>query len=107
MSKMLSLDQMGAALRVTLDEPAEENPQVSTDSSRTIYTNPTTGTSVVYDNAGNYYRVPSSTGQYIDKNGNPLPNNVPLVGTNKTTQTGIPSDLRQGLTNFRNNDPKK
>ncbi|MGN4093139.1 filamentous hemagglutinin, partial [Burkholderia gladioli] len=98
----------GGSLSESVNSVAGPNPQVTyTESGKTIYTNPTTGTSVVYDNAGNYYRVQSSTGQYLDKNGNPIPNNVPLVGANKTTQTGIPPDLRQGLTHFKNTDPSK
>lgn len=66
--------------------------------------NPTTGVSVVYDNAGNYYRVQNAVGQYLDQGGNAIPNNVPLIGESKTTQTGIPSSLRNALTHFKNID---
>ena len=96
------------SLSETIENIAGPNPVVSnTNSGKTVYTNPTTGTSVVYDNAGNYYRVQSATGQYLDQSGNPIPNNVPLIGSNKTTQTGIPSGIRQGLTHYNNSDPVK
>lgn len=96
------------SLSETIENIAGPNPVVSnTNSGKTVYTNTTTGTSVVYDNAGNYYRVQSATGQYLDQSGNPIPNNVPLIGSNKTTQTGIPSGIRQGLTHYNNSDPVK
>jgi filamentous hemagglutinin len=96
------------SLSETIENIAGPNPVVSnTNSGKTVYTNPTTGTSVVYDNAGNYYRVQSATGQYLDQSGNLIPNNVPLIGSNKTTQTGIPSGIRQGLTHYNNSDPVK
>jgi filamentous hemagglutinin len=96
------------SLSQTVKNIAGSNPQVTyTTSGKTIYTNPTTGASVVYDNAGNYYRVQNPAGQYLDKNGNPIPNNVPLIGPNKTTQTGVPSGVRNGLTHFNNTDPGK
>lgn len=78
-----------------------------TESGKTIYTNPATDTSVVYDNAGNYYRVQNAAGQYLDQSGNVIPNNVPLIGQSKTTQTGVPSGVRNGLTHFNNTDPTK
>jgi filamentous hemagglutinin len=96
------------SLSQTVENIAGSNPQVTyTTSGKTIYTNPTTGASVVYDNAGNYYRVQNAAGQYLDQNGNPIPNNVPLIGPNKTTQTGVPSGVRNGLTHFNNTDPGK
>lgn len=95
------------SLSETVQNIAGPNPEISyTDSGKTIYTNPTNGNSVVYDNAGNYYRVTNSAGQYLDQNGNPMPNNVPLVGPNKTTQTGVPSGIRQALTHYNNTDSK-
>ncbi len=36
--------------------------------------------------------------------GSDVTGNVPLVGVDKTTQTGIPSGVRNGLTNFKNSD---
>ncbi|MNT93287.1 hypothetical protein D3C72_2347180 [compost metagenome] len=82
-----------------------ENPKVEyTTSGKTVFTNAMTGASVVLDNAGNYYRVQNSAGQYLDQNGNAIPHNVPLVGVDKTTQTGIPSGVRNGLTHFKNSD---
>lgn len=96
------------SLSQTVENIAGSNPQVTyTTSGKTIYTNPTTGASVVYDNAGNYYRVQNAAGQYLDQSGNPMPNNVPLIGPNKTTQTGVPSGVRNGLTHFNNTDPGK
>ncbi len=95
------------SLSETVAQITGPNPKISyTDSGKTVYTNPDTGKSVVYDNAGNYYRVQDASGQYLDKSGNPLPNNVPVVGQNKTTQTGIPSSLRQALTHYQNTDAK-
>ncbi|QNB11816.1 filamentous hemagglutinin N-terminal domain-containing protein [Paraburkholderia tropica] len=95
------------SLSETVANIAGPNPEISyTNSGKTIYTNPTNGNSVVYDNAGNYYRVTNAAGQYLDQSGNPMPNNVPLVGANKTTQTGVPSGIRQALTHYNNTDPK-
>lgn len=93
------------SLSETVAQIAGSKPKISyTDSGKTVYTNPDTGKSVVYDNAGNYYRVLDASGQYLDKSGTPLPNNVPMIGQNKTTQTGIPSSLRQALTHYKNTD---
>ncbi|MBN3751330.1 hypothetical protein G3N95_00130 [Paraburkholderia sp. Tr-20389] len=93
-----SANWSSGSLSDTVEKIAGPNAQVSyTDSGKTIYTNPVNGLSVVYDNTGNYYRVTNSAGQYVDQNGNPLPNNVPLVGPNKTTQTGVPSGIRPTL----------
>ncbi|WP_233437042.1 hemagglutinin repeat-containing protein [Achromobacter xylosoxidans] len=96
------------SLSKTVNNIAGPNPKVTyTTSGKTIYTNPITGMSVVYDNAGNYYRVQNAAGQYLDQSGNQIPNNVPLVGPNKTTQAGVPSGVRNGLTHFNNTDPSK
>ncbi|MFC4485834.1 DUF637 domain-containing protein, partial [Cupriavidus campinensis] len=96
------------SLSQTIQNIAGSNAQVTyTTSGKTVYTNPSTGASVVYDNAGNYFRVQSSTGQYLDKSGSQIPNNVPLVGNGKTTQTGVPSGVRNGLTHFKNDDARK
>lgn len=92
----------------TVQKIVGANPEVTyTASGKTIYANPTTGMSVVYDNVGNYYRVQNYPGQYLDQSGNVIPNNVPLIGPNKTTQTGVPSSVRNGLTHFNNTDPVK
>lgn len=96
------------SLNETVESIAGSNPAITyTVSGKTIYTNSTTGASVVYDNAGNYYRVRNAAGQYLDQSGNAIPNNVPLVGPNKTTQTGVPRDVRNALTHFNNTDPVK
>ncbi|WP_162253555.1 hemagglutinin repeat-containing protein [Achromobacter sp. Root565] len=93
------------SLKETVRNVAGENPKVEyTTSGKTVFTNAMTGASVVLDNAGNYYRVQNSAGQYLDQNGNAIPHNVPLVGVDKTTQTGIPSGVRNGLTHFKNSD---
>ncbi|MEJ8800270.1 VENN motif pre-toxin domain-containing protein, partial [Trinickia caryophylli] len=96
------------SLSATVQNIVGSNPDVTyTTSGKTIYTNPATGMSVVYDNAGNYYRVQNGAGQYLDQSGNAVPNNVPLIGPNRTTQTGVPSGVRNGLTHFNNTDPVK
>jgi hypothetical protein len=96
------------SLSETVHRIVGPNPEITyTASGKTVYTNPTTNMTVVYDNAGNYYRVQNAVGQYLDKSGNVIPNNVPLIGPNKTTQTGVPKDIRQGLTHFTNTDPIK
>ncbi|WP_313701073.1 hemagglutinin repeat-containing protein [Achromobacter sp.] len=93
------------SLKETVRNVVGENPKVEyTTSGKTVFTNAMTGVSVVLDNAGNYYRVQNSAGQYLDQNGNAIPHNVPLVGVEKTTQTGIPSGVRNGLTHFKNSD---
>ncbi|SAL04299.1 hypothetical protein [Caballeronia ptereochthonis] len=51
------------SLSDTVTRIAGSSPTVSyTDSGKTIYTNPNTGAAVVYDNAGNYYRVQNASG---------------------------------------------
>lgn len=63
------------------------NPDVKyTTSGKTVYTNLTTGVSVVFDNSGNYYRVKNAAGQYLDQGGNVIPNNVALIGMDKTSR---------------------
>ncbi|WP_321818205.1 MULTISPECIES: hypothetical protein [unclassified Paraburkholderia] len=52
-------------------------------------------------------RIAQLSGQYLDQSGNLIPNNVPLVGPNKATQTGVASGVRNGLTHFSNTDPVK
>ncbi|WP_233833531.1 hypothetical protein [Paraburkholderia sp. ZP32-5] len=97
-----------ASLDQAVNEIAGPNPQVKyTQSGKTVYTNPVIGESVIYDNAGNYFRVEGANGQYLDKSGNQIPNNVPLIKPNKTTQTGMSSDIRNSLTHLNNVDPVK
>ncbi|WP_249185014.1 hemagglutinin repeat-containing protein [Burkholderia cenocepacia] len=96
------------SLEGTVAKIAGPNPQIKyTSTGKTVYTNPETGNSVVYDNAGNYFRVENSTGQYLDKSGNVIPNNVPLIKPNKTSQTGVPTGIRNGLTHYNNSDLPK
>ena len=96
------------SLSETVQNMVGSNPQVThTASGKTVYANPTSGMSVVYDNAGNYYRVQNAAGQYLDRNGNVIPNNIPLINPTKTTQMGVPSGVRNSLTHFNNTDPIK
>ncbi|WP_198364155.1 hemagglutinin repeat-containing protein, partial [Burkholderia ubonensis] len=96
------------SLEGTVAKIAGPNPQIKyTSTGKTVYTNPETGNSVVYDNAGNYFRVESAGGQYLDKSGNVIPNNVPLIKPNKTSQTGVPAGIRNGLTHYNNSDLPK
>jgi filamentous hemagglutinin len=103
--------QQGVSLNDTVSSIAGDNPVVSyTVSGKTLYANPSTGMQVVYDNAGNYFRIENTnvTGplRYTDQFGNPIPANVPLVKPSGTTQTGVPSDVRNALTHFTNTDGK-
>ena len=101
--------QQGVSLNDTIMNIAGPNPQITyTASGKTLYLNTQTGLQVVYDNAGNYFRVEDTnvTGplRYTDQFGNPIPNNVPLIKTSGTTQMGLPSDIRNALTHFTNTD---
>lgn len=101
--------QQGVSLRGTVDLIAGDSSVVTyTNSGKTLYTNPATGKQVVYDNAGNYFRVEDTTVtgplRYTDQFGKPIPNNVPLIKPNGVSQTGIPSDVRKALTHFTNTD---
>jgi len=98
-----------ASLRDTVRRFAGDNPVVQTTASgKTIYKNGQTGIQVVYDNAGNYFRIEntkaSGVNRYLDLNGNPIPANVPLIKPGRTTQTGVPSDVRDSVTHFLNTD---
>ncbi|WP_199179990.1 VENN motif pre-toxin domain-containing protein, partial [Chromobacterium sinusclupearum] len=93
------------SLSQTVKNLVGDSPEITfTQSGKTIYSNPKTGISVVYDNSGNYYRIQNSAGQYLDQSGNAMPNNVPLIKPNKTSQTGVPSDVKNALTHFNNVD---
>ncbi|GKS77164.1 hypothetical protein AVME950_19730 [Acidovorax sp. SUPP950] len=99
--------QQGVSLNDTISLIGGDKPTISyTTSGKTIYANPSTGLQVVYDNAGNYFRVENTNVigplRYTDQFGNPIPANVPLVKPSGTTQTGVPSDVRNGLTHFTN-----
>jgi filamentous hemagglutinin len=98
-----------ASLKETVGTVAGDSPVVSpAPSGKVIYTNPDTGLRVVYDPAGNYFRVenPALAGElrYMDQFGKPTPKNVPLVKPGRTTQTGVPPDVRKALTHFTNSD---
>jgi hypothetical protein len=101
--------QQGVSLRDTVALVAGEKPIVTyTTSGKTLYKNPATGKQVVYDNAGNYFRVEDTTItgplRYTDQFGKPIPNNVVIVREGGYSQTGIPSDIRRALTHFSNTD---
>ncbi|HVE84138.1 MAG TPA: hypothetical protein VND93_14875 [Myxococcales bacterium] len=99
-----------ASLRETIERIAGPRPVVTTTASgKTIYANPSTGLQVVYDRAGNYFRIenPAANGptRYLDQFGKPIPPNTPVVGPKGTTMTGVPADVRNALTHFLNSDP--
>jgi hypothetical protein len=60
---------------------------------------------VVYDNAGQYLRVENTaaTGplRFTDQFGKPIPANVPLFKPSGISQTGVPADVRNALTHFK------
>lgn len=92
------------SLNATVKRIAGDNPIIdNTPTGKTIFRNPSTGVEVVYDTAGNYFRV-SKGKHYFDEFGKPIPDNVPLTKFNKTTQTGVPRDVREALTHFNNSD---
>ncbi|MBR0726905.1 RHS repeat-associated core domain-containing protein, partial [Bradyrhizobium manausense] len=98
-----------ASLSETVANVSGTNPTITyTASGKTIYANPETGLQVVYDNAGNYFRVENTnvTGalRYTDQYGNAIPANVPLVKPSGSTQTGVPPEVRRALTHFNNTD---
>jgi hypothetical protein len=96
------------SLREAIRNFAGSKPRVNyTDNGKTVYTTPITGASVTYDNAGNYFRIQNGKGQYLDQNGNLIPPNVSVIGPRRTTETGVPKDVRNGLTHFKNIDPIK
>ncbi|MBV9496455.1 MAG: hypothetical protein JOZ54_19570 [Acidobacteria bacterium] len=76
----------------------------TTGSGKVIYTNPANGNSVVYDPVGDYFRVQSPTGEMLDNAGYSIPANVSLIKGSKTVQTGVPPNVREGLTHFVNGD---
>ncbi|NRR31473.1 LysM peptidoglycan-binding domain-containing protein [Oxalobacteraceae bacterium] len=93
----------------TIANIAGENPIITyTESGKTLYTNPSTGLQVVYDNAGKYFRIEDTnmTGplRYTDQFGQPIPNNVSLIKSTGTSQTGVPGDVRKALTHFTDSD---
>jgi hypothetical protein len=90
-----------ASLSKTVGEVAGPNPVVTSTAQKTIYTNPTTGTQVIYDRAGNYFRIADGNGQYLMLNGQPVPANVPILKPGGgSAMSGVPKDVRNGLTHF-------
>ena len=94
-----------ASLKETIKRIAGDNPTIKTTTTGKVrYINPNNGTEVVYDTTGNYFRVRSSAGQYVGEFGKAIPDNVPIIKAGKTTQTGVPKDVRKALTHFNNAD---
>ena len=101
--------QQKVSAKETIARIAGDNPVITyTASGKTLYTNPTTGKQVVYDNAGKYFRVEdtavSGPLRYTDQFGNTIPNNVPLIKNSGTSKTGVPADIRKALTHFTDSD---
>lgn len=100
----------GASLKETVKRIAGDNPIIQkTKSGKILYRNPQSGLQVVYDQPGNYFRVenPNATAvaaRYLDQFGKEIPANVSVIRPRGTTQTGVPQDVRQVLTHFRNTD---
>lgn len=99
------------SLQETVDKVAGPNPEIIQEpgSSKTIYRNPENGKEVVYDRGGDYFRVrdPSIPGkrQYVDSEGNPVPNNrVEQLPNGKTRQVGKSRDEYQKETHFKNTE---
>ncbi len=59
-----------------------EDVQVTTTDQKVVFTDTKTGESVVYDPAGNYFRVQGADGRYLDLNGQPVGNKVPVLDEN-------------------------
>ncbi|HZV00583.1 MAG TPA: hypothetical protein VFF73_27970 [Planctomycetota bacterium] len=59
-----------------------EDVQVTTTDQKVVFTNTKTGESVVYDPAGNYFRIQGADGRYLDLNGQPISNKVPVLDEN-------------------------
>lgn len=98
------------SLRETIARIAGPNPVVSAqENGKILYSNPQTGVRVVYDRAGNYFRVEdpriTSNLRYLDQHGRPIPANTPILGPGGTTMTGVPTAVRNSLTHFINSDP--
>ena len=92
-----------ASLKDAVSTVAGQTPTITQTAQKTIFTNPQTGMRVVYDRAGNYFRVQNPQGKYVDQFGKPIPDNVPLVNS-KASEIGVPRDVRQSLTHFNNVD---
>ena len=81
-----------------------------TSTGKRIWTNPANGLQVVYDKAGDYFRVfnPNATdkiSRWLDQFGHPI-RNIPEIrpGGRGHRMTGVPQDVRNALTHFRNTD---
>ena len=110
-ARMYGGNWQGVSAKDTIARIAGPRPDIThTESGKTIYRNPSTGLQVVYDNAGRYFRVEDTgaagTGaaQYVDQFGKPIPGNVPEFKSSRTRRTGIPPEVREALTHFKDTD---
>ena len=96
-----SKNWQGVSARETISRIAGPKPKVEfTEFGKTWYTHPETEMRVVYDNAGKYFRVENlkaegTTAEYTDHYGKPIPDNVFFIKEGKTTQTGVPPEVRK------------
>ncbi|MDN4015118.1 RHS repeat-associated core domain-containing protein, partial [Chryseobacterium gambrini] len=92
-----------ASLSETIQKIAPESQGVTTTTGKTIYNNSETGLQVVYDNAGNYFRIEdtnlSGRRVYLDLDGN-VPNNKTVNGK----QLGRSQGEYNQVTHFNNID---
>ncbi len=90
-----------ASLDDAIQKFAPNSTPVETSIGKLIYGNSETGINVVYDKAGNYFRIEniniSGSRRYLDLNGNTLYNKVVDGKT-----MGIPKGEYQQLTHFNN-----
>jgi hypothetical protein len=77
------------------------NPRVSYSGEKTMLTNAASGTEVIIDNAGGYFRVRGADGVYRMLDGSPVPANVPILKPGGgSSLAGVPKAIRQALTHF-------
>lgn len=77
------------------------NPELAYSGQKTILTKSSTGTEVIMDNAGGYYRIRGADGSYRMLDGSAVPDNVPMLNPGGgSSMSGVPKDIRQGLTHF-------
>jgi len=98
-----------ASLDETVSRIAGSSPDISTVLGKIIYANPLTNLRVVYDVAGDYFRIqnPAASGvlEYLDLSGGVIPANVPVLrAAGGYAYSGIPAEVREALTHFLNSD---
>jgi len=100
-----------ASLKQSIKRVAGDNPVVTTEGGKTIYTNPANGKKVIHDGGGDYFRVQEpriqSRRNFCDPDGNPIAANRTEIGHGgRPRETGKSYDEYQQETHFRNSDPK-